>query len=79
MKALGYILHHETFGQRARYERFIADLLFVMASGNHIDESKSKRFGDIVDQVYKNPYAKAPKEMTAEEIKQYIVQRLEDL
>lgn len=66
-------------GQHARFERFVADMLFHIAAGERIDASRSKRFGEIVDQVYKNPYAEAPKEMTAEEIKNYIVSRLEDL
>ena len=50
----------------------------MIASGDRLDKEKSRPFSDIVDQVYANPFASAPHEMSANEIKNYIVGKLED-
>lgn len=73
-------MQHEVMGQHARFERFIADKIFCIAAGRKIDDKRSKPFSELVDEIYANPFEKAKqtKEMSAEEIKAYIVERLED-
>lgn len=73
------LLEHEALGQTARFERFVARLLFTIAAGEHIDKDRSEQFSAQVDAVYANPFKEAEKEMTAEEIKGYVVHKLEGL
>ena len=74
------MLEHETLGQTARAERYISNLLFTIAAGERIDKDRSERFGAQVDAVYANPFHKAAeKDMTAEEIRQHVMNRLEGL
>ena len=61
--------------QQARFERFIAEMAWVIASGQHIDPSRVERFSAQVEEVYKNPFIKQNK-MTAEAIKERLVKRL---
>lgn len=66
-------------GQAARYQRYTAELLFVIASGQRIDPDKSPKFKDILQEIYRDPFEKkAPQPMTAEEIKSYLVRKMED-
>lgn len=67
-------------GQTARFERFISRMMFILASGQHIDPDKTEDFSGQVEAAYKNPFEvmqtkRQPK--TTEEIKQYILCRLE--
>ena len=67
-------------GQRARFERFAADLLFTIASGKHIDDVRSVRFGKILDELYANPFEKKAKQpQTKAEITEYISKKISDL
>ena len=73
------LLEHDVLGQRARFERFAADMLYILAAGEHIDANRAERFSVQVDRIYASPFAKAGKqenEMSAEEIRQYIIKRL---
>ena len=64
----------------ARWQRYTADLLFVIASGQKINPDRTQRFREILKEVYKNPFEKTARQPeSAEEIKTYIVGRLEDL
>ena len=75
--SLSKLIDREILGQQARYERFMANMLFILASGKHIDMDQSPDFKYQVDEAFKNPFVErkqAPQ--TAEEIKQYILQRL---
>ena len=56
----------------------MASMIYVLAAGKNIDTQKSKTFSEIVDEIYANPFTRKGKEMTAEEIKAYIVSRLEE-
>jgi len=76
LRALSLLLEHDTLGQHARFERYAAELLFILAAGEHIDKDKAERFAEQVDRVYKNPFAAEKKEMNAEEIKQHISGRI---
>lgn len=79
-RALRAILEHEALGQRARFERYAADMLFAIASGTKIDAERSPRFTFHVEEVWKNPFEKKTDEpMTAEEIKAHILQKIEGL
>ena len=77
IRSRGAILEHEALGQTARFERYVADLLYVLACGGHIDSKQAQRFGDVVDRVYHSPFEENRGPQTAAEIKQYILQILE--
>ena len=79
LKALGAILAHEMAGQTARFERFVANMLYVIAKGHRIDPEQVEPFGVQLDEIYKNPFRKPENEMTAEEIKQHVLERLNAL
>jgi len=65
-------------GQRARFERYAAEMLFIIASGQHVDAEKSPRFGTIVDEIYRNPFVKREKPMSAEDIRQYTLRKVRE-
>ena len=73
------ILEHEVLGQTARFERFMADLMFFVASGKHIDPERSPRFAEQVEKVYGNPFTKPQKQRTAAEVKEHILTRIREL
>ena len=78
MWALRALIQYEVMGQRARFERFSADMLFVIASGERIDKDRAPHFADILEKTYANPFEKKQNQpMTAAEIKQYILEKLE--
>ena len=79
LRALGYILEHESLGQTARFERFAAGLLHLIAAGQKIDPDKTPKFSAQVDEVYRNPFIQEEKPMTADEIKQHIVDVIHEL
>lgn len=67
-------------GLQARYEMFMARMMYVIASGKHIDDSVTDDFRSQIDAVYKNPFEKKNRKrqpQTAEEIKQYVLCFLE--
>lgn len=70
-RALTSLVEYETGGQTARFERFMADLMFYVAGGQHIDTERSGRFTDQLDRLYSNPFAKKMP-TGVEEIKDYI-------
>lgn len=74
---------HEAYGPRARFERFAADMLYAIAAKGSIDTDRTKRFGELLEDVYRNPFDKekaAPaKNMSASEIKDYLVQKIRKL
>ena len=65
-------------GQTARFERYITNLLYVVAAGRRIDPDIVEPFIHQVEDVYRNPFKEPEKPMTAEEIKQYILRRLQE-
>ena len=74
------MLQHEALGPEARFRRYAADLLFVIASGKNIDADRTPRFTEILKEIYQDPFEKKVKKPeTAEEIKAYIVGKLEAL
>jgi len=66
-------------GQTARFERFAANMLYVLAKGHRIDQEQVEPFGVQLDEIYRNPFRKPEKEMTAEEIKKHVLDRLNAL
>lgn len=67
-------------GQTSRWQRFTAELLYVMASGKRIDENKTERFGEILKEVYSDPFKKKTRQPeTAQEIISYISGRVKEL
>lgn len=70
------LLEHDVIGQRARFERFAAEMLYMIAAGARIDTNRVDRFGIQLDEIYRNPFEKKEQPMTAEEIKRYIIKRL---
>lgn len=80
IQSLSRLIEHDTLGQRSRFERYAADMLYTIAAGMKIDTDKATRFWDQVDKVYENPFdRKIQKKQpyTAEEIKQYLICKLE--
>ena len=63
-------------GQRARYERYVADLLYVLASGQHIDEVRTERFSKQIEEIHRNPFEKRESVSTAEQIKNHVLELL---
>ena len=67
-------------GQTARFQRYTAELLRVIAAGQRIDPDKSTQFSEILREIYRNPFEKkAPELQTSDEILSYLVQRMEDI
>ena len=76
------LIERDMLSQRARFERFAADMLFHMAGGEKIDTERSGNFGKQVDDVYRNPFegrGNDTKNMTAAEIKEYMLMRIREL
>jgi len=67
-------------GQQARFERFAAEMMYILAAGKQIDMDRVRPFAERLDDIYANPFEKKRYQPeTAEEIKQYILDRLEAL
>lgn len=50
----------------------------MLATGQRIDSRTAERFGALVDRIYQNPFKKRSDVMTAPQIVQYVLQRLEE-
>lgn len=79
MRALADLVDHEANGQQARFERFMADMIFFLAGGQHIDTERTARFGEQLDKLYENPFEKKKQPQTAAEIKAYILGKVRAL
>lgn len=76
MRSLVYLIEHETMGQQARFERFVAEMAHILASGQHIDPDRSEKFSTQLDKVYENPFEKPKKAMSSSEIKNYVLDKI---
>lgn len=66
-------------GQRARFERFAAEMLYFIAAGVRINTDRCERFSRQVEDLYANPFVKKKQEpRTAAEITQYVAHRIEE-
>jgi hypothetical protein len=56
----------------------MAELMYVLAGGQHIDTDRMKRFVDQLDELYANPFSlvKMSKDMSAQEIKDHIREKI---
>lgn len=80
MRALSALVEHEALGQRARFERYAASMLYAIAAGIKIDTDRVERFGAQVDKVYANPFVTKKQEpRTAAEIKAHLIERIDEL
>ena len=78
MRSMIRLLEWEETNQTAQFERFMASLMRVVAAGQHIDPDVSPRFSGIMEEAKRNPFEKRKRQPeTAEEIKQYVLCRLE--
>lgn len=50
----------------------------MIATGQHIDPDKSRRFGEQLDAVYQNPFVQPKREMSAGEIKEHLLERIRE-
>lgn len=66
----------EVDGPRAKFERYAADMLYVVASKGQLDTDTAKRFGEILEEYYANPFEKKKKKMSAADIKSYVSEKL---
>lgn len=48
-------------------------MLYILATGQRVDQDKLERFGTQVDEVYQNPFKKTAKLKTAADIKDHIL------
>ena len=72
------MIQHDVAGHTARFERFAADLLYIIASGKHIDDLRTRKFGEQIEELYRNPFAKKNRLNSADDVKKYILHRLEE-
>lgn len=80
VKSLFMLLSHHSTGPEARWRRYTADLLRVIASGMRIDPERSHSYEDILKEVYSDPFVKRkPQPQTTNEIIAYIGQKVEAL
>ncbi len=73
--ALARLVQYEALGQRARFERYVADMLYTIASGAKLDTQQTQRFSSIAESIFENPFARRKRRRqpkTAEEVKQYV-------
>lgn len=68
MKALARLLEHEVMGEKARFMRYTAQCLWIMAIGKQADQTLFRPYSETVfDDVYRNPFMKKSEE-TGQEI-----------
>lgn len=75
LTALWHLIEHDANGHAARFERFVASMLHVIASGEKIDKARTPTYGQILEELYENPFKRKKKRKqpeTAAEIKDYI-------
>ena len=65
-------------GPRARFERYAAEMLYVIASKGQLDTDVAQRFGSILEEYYANPFEKKKpaKKMSAADIKSYVSEKI---
>ena len=64
--------------QSGRFERFVAQMVYILAGGRHIDMDATPGFSAQLDEVYANPFEKKqPMPQTAEEITSYVLNLVE--
>lgn len=76
------LLHRNMFSQQARFERYTASLLHIMAAGEKIDTDRTEKFVNQVDEIYQNPFeirGKKSEQMTAAEIREYTLRKIREL
>ena len=75
------LVTREATGPRAMFERFSAEMLYVIASGDHIDKDRVERFGTRLERYFANPFEKLKpeKKMTAAEIKDHVAEKIKGL
>ena len=79
MKALEDLLMHEALGPRARFERYAADMLYMIAAGIKIDTKRSEKFSKQIDEIYRDPFVIVQKKPeTKEDIVDYIYRKVEE-
>lgn len=80
IRSLAAILERETLGLHARFERFAAKMLYAIAAGWKIDTERVPQFCEEIEKLYVNPFEKrVPQPQTAAEIKEYVLNRVEEL
>ncbi len=75
-------MEHHANGREAQFDRFVANLLYVIASGKRIDDTRTPKFGKILEDLYENPFTKKKRKKqpkTSAEIKNYICGRIQEL
>ena len=73
------MIEHDVVGQTARFERYVADKVYAVASGMKLDPDRNMRFGEIVDELYKNPFKAKEEKMSAKDIIDYYMERLSEV
>ena len=80
IRSLTFLIEREALGLSARFERFAANMLYWIAAGRKIDVTQSERFSVQMDEIYENPFKRKKQEpQTAAEIKQYLMDKLEEM
>lgn len=54
-------------------------MLYTIAAGAKIDTGKVERFRAQLDDIYANPFKKTKQPQTAAEVKEHLIQRIDQL
>lgn len=81
MRSLINLVTREATGPLAMFERFSAEMLYVIASGDHIDKDRVERFGARLERYFANPFESLTpeKKMTAADIKDHVAGKIKAL
>ena len=72
LRSLSHLLRQDVFGETKRWQRYMANILTVLAKGHRVND-RFGGFGEQLDEIYHSPFAA---EMTAQDIVQNVYKRL---
>lgn len=79
LRSLSRLLEHQVYGQTARWERFMANVAYVIATGAKLDTKRAEPFSNQIDDIFRNPFEEKKKQpQTAQEIVDYVLGLLPD-
>ena len=55
MRSLRHLLHHDIYGEDKRWQRFMSNMIHVIAQGKRINDT-AETFGAQLDAIYKAPW-----------------------
>ena len=55
MRSLVHLLRHDVFGEDKRWQRYMANILTVVAKGMRLTD-QAEPFGKQLDEIYRSPW-----------------------